>query len=91
MVAAAREDVDQRLAMADEALVKIELGKLAADKARAESIRQQIILSEQLAAVEATKEAAVTVEPSVERTKAPASIERKADELAKASAIAAKQ
>ena len=91
LVAAAREEVDQRLAMADAKLAKVELIKIAADQARAESIRQQILLSEQTSALEATKEAAATIERSAEQAKALASIERRAAERAKISADAAQQ
>ena len=77
--------------MADAKLAKIELSKLAADNARAESIRQQILLSEQVSALEATKEAAATIERSAEQAKALASIERRAAERAKVSADAAQQ
>ncbi len=91
VLAEARQNVEERTALADARLAKAEAKKASAELARTEAARQQVILAEQLAALEAAKEAAAISALSAEQSRALSAIERRAAEKARATAAAAQQ
>ena len=91
LLASARQDVEERSALADGRLAKAEAKKASAELARTEAARQQVILADQIAALEAAKEAAAISELSAEQSRALSAIERRAAEKARATADAAQQ
>ena len=90
-LAAAREEVEQRAAVAGALLAKAEAKRTAAESARTEAAKEQIVLAEQIAVLEATKEAATISELAAEQARSLSAVERKAAERAKATADSARQ
>lgn len=89
-MAAAREDLEQRSANAAKLLVKAEAKRARADQARADAARQQLLLADQIAALEAAKEAATISELAAEQAWVRSAAQRTYAEKAKQAADVAR-
>jgi chromosome segregation protein len=91
LLAAARDEVDQKAASASAMLAKAEAKRAAAEQLRVEAARQQLLLAEQLVAFEAVKEAAAISELAAHHAWALSAAERKSAEKTAANADTARK
>jgi len=91
LLADAHDKLEGRSAAARALLAKAEAKKLAAEQARIEATKQQVLLADQIAALEAAKEAAIISQVASEQARMLAASERKVADRAKASAEIARE